>query len=186
MAVGLALLCTCGLVVDGRVRPPEQRREPAVGVVEREDQRLGVRRDDAVDRVPVPDLTPAVAAVAQDLERREQRRCVARRARVEADARPDPEPPLEPVRADLPAGDETRPRPPVAALDEQRVVDGDAGRVDVGAARGIHPREPVVERLAQDHRNPYSRPSSSASWRSSLVASKRGSRTSRASACASG
>ena len=103
VAVRLAESRTRRFVVDGRVRPPEQRREPAVRVVEREDQRLRVRRDDAVDRIPVPDLTPAVDAVAQDLERGEDRRRVARCARVEAHARSHPEPPLEPVGADRPS-----------------------------------------------------------------------------------
>jgi hypothetical protein len=151
MAEPLRLQGPQRLVVDGGVRAPEQRGQARVRVVEPEDEQLRPLGAHRIHGVPVPELVTREGAEPEVLQRGEHGRRVAEGARVEAKARAEPHAPLEPVLAARPGGGEARMGLPVGPLDQERLVDRDARRVDVRPG-GVEPGELVVEGLAEKQR----------------------------------
>ena len=106
--------------------------------MEPEHERLRVDRLDGVDWIPVPELPVRERLEAEVVERREHGARIARLARMKARVGPQSERDLEPVVRDQPVLGEQGSRLPVRALRHERLVDGDARRVDV-IASGIEP-----------------------------------------------
>ena len=78
-------------------------------------------------------------------------RSVARVARVKPKTWPDPEVPGQAILGDRPGLGQGRMRRPVGTLDNDRLVDRDAGWIDVIAKR-VEATQRIVESLTKDHR----------------------------------